>query len=91
MIKISDDMHSQINLVKLSEDFNRHLEHPMEPRKRKKKAWKLAFDPVELEKEHENLKMEDFALSEKKLKQYALACSSLRESIRNKAIEHESS
>ena len=61
----------------------------MEQKKGKKKKWKLDFDPDQLQMEHGELKMADFALSHDELKSYAIECSKLREQIRQKAIQIE--
>ena len=66
------------------------MDYPLEPKKRKKKAWKLTFDPMQLERDHDEINMAQFKLSEKELKRQAVICSSLRETIRTKALEYES-
>ena len=79
MIKISDEMHSQIHLYKLKEDYDNLLEQPLKPRKGKKKPWQLTYDPEILEKEHGKLLMADFTLTNNQLKKQAVECSNLRE------------
>jgi hypothetical protein len=58
----------------------------MKARKAKARPWKLLFDPETINQSSNELKLEDYQLSVKELKKWAIKCSSMREAIRSNAL-----
>jgi hypothetical protein len=86
IIKIEDAIHSQINIFLLKEEQEELESEPLKPFKARKQPWSLLFDPEKLVKGEKELKLENFQLTEHKLKEYAILCSILRQQIRDQAV-----
>jgi hypothetical protein len=89
VIKLTQGELPMINIFSLLTDLEELDDLPSYARKKKKAKWEMIFDPDIFEEANPDLEMEQWKLTELKLKNMAVVCSELREGIRNQALMEE--